>query len=98
MNWSVYMILCSDGSLYTGITTDVCRRFAQHAERRGAKYFRGRQPKQMLYVESDHDRRSASQRERAIKKLTRLEKWQLIRSSGNLLAGGAISPTTPIDG
>lgn len=85
MNWSVYIILCSDGSLYTGITTDVSRRFGQHANRQGAKYFRGRQPKQLLYVENQHNRSSASQRESMIKKLNRTEKWQLIASEINQL-------------
>ncbi|MDD5271316.1 MAG: GIY-YIG nuclease family protein [Methylovulum sp.] len=85
MNWSVYIILCSDGSLYTGITTDVPRRFAQHASQQGAKYFRGRQPKQLLYVENNHNRSSASQRENKIKKLTRKEKWQLVRPEINPL-------------
>jgi putative endonuclease len=80
MNWSVYIILCSDDSLYTGITTDVPRRFTQHANRQGAKYFRGRHPKQLLYVEHNHNRSSASRRESMIKKLSRMEKWQLIQS------------------
>ncbi|MDP2903063.1 MAG: GIY-YIG nuclease family protein [Methylovulum sp.] len=78
MNWSVYIILCMDDSLYTGITTNVSRRFAQHASQKGAKYFRGRQPKQLVYVETGHDRSSASKREMAIKKLNRLEKLQLV--------------------
>ncbi|MDO9105529.1 MAG: GIY-YIG nuclease family protein [Methylovulum sp.] len=77
MNWSVYIILCTDDSLYTGITTDVSRRFAQHASQQGAKYFRGRQPKQLLYVETGHNRSSAGKREIAIKKLKRQEKLQL---------------------
>jgi putative endonuclease len=86
MNWFVYILLCHDDSLYTGITTDVSRRFAQHAHQQGAKYCRGRPPKQVLYIESGHDRCSASQREYAIKQLTRLQKWQLIQSSINQLA------------
>ncbi|SJM91297.1 conserved hypothetical protein [Crenothrix polyspora] len=81
MNWSVYIILCSDDSLYTGITTDIARRFKQHAAQQGAKYFRGRQPMQLVYTEAEHSRRSASQRECAIKKLSRLQKLQLIASS-----------------
>ncbi len=84
MDWYVYVILCSDGSLYTGITTDLSRRYRQHAEQKGAKYFRGRQPKQLVYVEKNHDRRSAGQREAAIKKLSRQEKWQLIGAPDNL--------------
>ena len=63
MNWQVYIILCSDESLYTGITTDIDRRFCDHAEGRGAKYFRGRQPVKVVYLEKDHTRSSASKRE-----------------------------------
>ncbi len=77
------MILCSDDTLYTGITNDVARRFNQHADRQGAKYFRGRQPKQLVYVETGHDRSSASKREIFIKKLPRLEKLQLLVSERN---------------
>ncbi|TAL46220.1 MAG: GIY-YIG nuclease family protein [Methylovulum sp.] len=80
MNWSVYIILCTDDSLYTGITTDVSRRFAQHSNQKGAKYFRGRQPKQLLYVETGHNRSSAGKREIAIKKLNRHEKLKLVAS------------------
>lgn len=83
MNWQVYIILCTDNSLYTGITIDVARRFNQHADRQGAKYFRGRQPKQLVYVETGHDRSSASKREIVIKKLPRLEKLQLLVSDSN---------------
>lgn len=78
MNWHVYIILCSDDSLYTGITTDVDRRFQEHAGGRGAKYFRGRQPLRVVYVEQGHSRSSASIREAQIKKLTREEKLLLV--------------------
>ncbi len=78
MNWSVYIIHCSDNSLYTGITTDVEARFLQHASGKGAKYFRGRKPEAVVYVEGGHDRSSASQRECAIKRLSRQEKFRLI--------------------
>jgi putative endonuclease len=83
VDWQVYIILCTDDSLYTGITNDVARRFNQHADKQGAKYFRGRQPKQLVYVETGHDRSSASKRESAIKKLPRLEKLQLLVSDIN---------------
>jgi putative endonuclease len=85
MNWSVYIILCSDDSLYTGISTDVVRRYSQHTVQQGAKYFRGRLPKQLVYTEVGHTRSSASQRECAIKKLSRIQKLQLIASSCNRL-------------
>ncbi|MCK5914243.1 MAG: GIY-YIG nuclease family protein [Desulfuromusa sp.] len=83
MNWLVYIILCSDNSLYTGITTDVERRFAQHAAGTGAKYFRGRSPQQLVYLERDHDRSSASRREIEIKKLRQNDKQRLIESAIN---------------
>lgn len=83
MRWSVYIIRCSDGSLYTGISNDVQRRFREHASGLGAKYFRGRQPKEVVYVETGHDRGSASKREIVIKKLPRAGKLQLLSSTVN---------------
>ncbi|HHJ15089.1 MAG TPA: GIY-YIG nuclease family protein [Gammaproteobacteria bacterium] len=82
-NWQVYIILCSDNSLYTGISNDVERRLQQHASQRGARYFRGRQPQQLVYLEGGHDRSSASRREAAIKKLRRPDKECLIQSELN---------------
>jgi putative endonuclease len=79
MNWLVYMILCSDNTLYTGITTDLQRRFDQHASGRGARYFRGRRPVEVVYQESGHTRSSASKRELEIKTLTREEKCNMTR-------------------
>jgi len=86
MHWQVYILLCSDGSLYTGISTDVQRRFAQHAAGRGAKYFRGRSPCRIVYLESGHDRSSAGRREMAIKRLCLTEKRALIISAQNQVA------------
>ncbi len=83
MNWQVYMILCSDNSLYTGITTDVQRRFSQHLAGTGAKYFRGRIPHRLVYMEGGHNRSTASRREAQIKKLRSDEKRQLIVSTAN---------------
>ncbi len=84
-HWFVYIIHCTDDSLYTGISTDVEKRYKQHAAQQGAKYFRGRKPKQLVYQESGHDRSSASKRESAIKKLPRSHKIQLISSTENQL-------------
>ena len=78
MNWKVYVILCSDDSLYTGITTDLQRRFDQHASGQGAKYFRGRRPLEVVYQEGGHTRSSASRREREIKGMERPAKLSLI--------------------
>ncbi|HKL48884.1 MAG TPA: GIY-YIG nuclease family protein [Desulfuromonadales bacterium] len=83
MNWQVYIILCSDNTFYTGITTDVDRRLAQHAEQRGAKYFRGRSPLEVVYLESGHDRSSAARREIEIKGLSKLDKSALLASGIN---------------
>jgi len=83
MNWQVYIILCSDNSLYTGITTDLERRLQQHAKGKGAKYFRGRNPLQVVFLESGHTRSTACQRELIIKAMTRGEKYLLIASEGN---------------
>ena len=83
MDWSVYIIYCSDGSLYTGISNDVDSRMQKHAKLRGAKYFRGRKPQQLVYLENGHTRSTASQREAAIKKLSKSEKLRLLTSDTN---------------
>ena len=83
MNWQVYIIACSDNSLYTGITTDVKRRFVQHQCGRGAKYFRGRQPVQVIYLESGHNLSSAMRKEASIKKMERSKKDLLISADSN---------------
>lgn len=80
LTWCVYIILCSDNSLYTGITTDVAGRFQQHAAGRGAKYFRGRQPLQVVYLENGHSRSTASRREAQIKAMHRTDKEALVSS------------------
>lgn len=85
MTWQVYIIRCSDATLYTGITNNLERRWRQHAGSQGAKYFRGRKPVEIVYLEPGHDRSSASRREADIKKLQRVEKERLIRSRHNLL-------------
>jgi putative endonuclease len=78
-NWSLYIIEASDASLYTGITTDVERRFEEHSQGpRGARYFNGRNPLKIVYREDGHNRSSASRREAEIKKLSRIAKQQLI--------------------
>ena len=76
--WHVYVIRCSDNSLYTGITTDIDRRFRQHSEGKGAKYFRGRAPLQVVYREGNHSRCSAAGREYRIKRMDRGEKELMV--------------------
>jgi putative endonuclease len=83
MNWQVYMVLCTDNSLYTGITTEVQRRFRQHRTGRGAKYFRCREPLAVVYLECGHSRSTAGKREAAIKALTHAEKALLLDSEHN---------------
>jgi len=81
VNWSLYIIEASDASFYTGITTDVERRFEEHAHsRKGARYFNGRQPLRVVYREAGHNRSSASKREAEIKKMSRAEKEFFITS------------------
>jgi len=77
--WFVYIIEASDGSLYTGATTDVARRFTEHCGTdKGARFFRGRKPLKVVHTEAHSDRSSAQTRESEIKKLTRKEKLELI--------------------
>ncbi len=88
-NWFVYIIEGSDGHYYTGISTDVVRRWSEHAGKdgavkKGAKYFRGRIPRALVYVEDNHNRSSASKREAEIKKLPRSEKIKLQKLPQNL--------------
>lgn len=81
-NWSLYIIEASDASLYTGITTDVERRFDEHLQGpKGARYFNGRQPLRVIYREDGYNRSSASRREAEIKKLSRSDKQKLIASA-----------------
>ncbi len=83
MNWQVYIVICSDNTLYTGVTTDVERRLRQHQSGRGAKYFRGRQPLKLIYLESGHNRSTAIRKEAGIKKMERSKKCLLIASDTN---------------
>lgn len=77
--WYVYVIKCSDNSLYTGITTDINRRVNEHnTSNKGAKYTKTRRPVELKYYEEFTDRSTASKREYAIKKLTRKQKLNLI--------------------
>ena len=76
--WWVYVLRCADGSLYTGITTDLDRRLAEHNAGRAAKYTRTRRPVELAWCESASDRSAASCREAAIKKLSRHAKAMLI--------------------
>jgi len=67
--WFVYVVECSDGTLYTGIARDLAARIVRHNEGAGARYTRGRGPVRLVHVESAPDRGSALKREHAIKRL-----------------------------
>ncbi len=75
----VYILQCSDATLYAGITTDVARRLKEHKEGKGGHYTRSRGAKKMLYSEKHPTRSAALRREAAIKKLTRKNKLALLQ-------------------
>jgi putative endonuclease len=77
----VYVLECADETLYTGYTTDVDRRLAEHEAGAGAKYTRGRTPVELVHVESYATRSDAMSREYEIKQLSRAEKEQLIEAA-----------------
>ena len=77
-NWKVYILQCGDGSLYTGISTDVARRLEEHRSGKGAKYTRSRGPLELVYEENCPDKSAALRRELEIKALPRAEKLKLI--------------------
>ena len=80
-DYFVYIVKCSDETLYTGIATDLTRRVDEHNySDKGAKYTKTRRPVELLYSEKLQDRSSASKREYEIKKLTREKKLELINA------------------
>jgi putative endonuclease len=76
--WYVYILKCADGTLYTGITTDVNRRLNEHNSGKGAKYTRTRLPVMIAAVSEAGSRSEASKEEYRIKQLTKLEKIKYI--------------------
>lgn len=85
--WWLYLIRCGDGSLYTGIATDVARRVAEHESgSRGARYLRGRGPLELVLQYPLGDRRVASRAEHRVKRFSREKKERLIRAPEELLA------------
>lgn len=77
--WYVYMVECADGTLYTGVATDVTARVATHNAGKGAKYTRGRLPVILVYRESVGERGAALRREFEIKRLRAADKRRLIK-------------------
>ncbi|MDH3812815.1 MAG: GIY-YIG nuclease family protein [Gammaproteobacteria bacterium] len=91
--FSLYIVRCADGTLYTGIATDVSKRLAEHEDSpRGAKFLRGKGPLQVVFSEVVGDRASASQLEYRVKRLSRTQKLALIegRSALSELASGQV--------
>lgn len=86
MNYT-YLLKCVDGSLYCGWTNHLEKRVMDHNQGRGAKYTKAKRPVTLVYFECFETKQEAMKREAAIKKLTRLEKLELIKSkpmNGNL--------------
>lgn len=78
MGWTVYILRCGDGTLYTGCTNNLPRRLEAHRSGRGAKYTRSRLPVELVYREETADKSAALRREAAIKRLDRRKKLALI--------------------
>ena len=83
MNWSFYIILCTDNTLYAGITNDVSRRFNQHAAGGEQNIFAVTNLNSWFTSESGHNRSSATKSEICLKKLSREEKSRIITSDMN---------------
>jgi putative endonuclease len=84
MPWFLYLIECSDGSLYTGIATDVDARFEKHLNGTGARYTRSRKPVRVLVSFELEGRSQASRAEYWVKRLSATEKWALIAGERTL--------------
>ena len=79
MSWFLYVVQCSDGTLYTGITTDIERRIREHNEsKRGAKYTSRRRPVKLVYSVAYKDRSEAQREEYKFKRLKRTKKLKII--------------------
>ena len=79
-----YMLLCADGTYYTGWTNQIRKRIRAHNSGKGAKYTKGRGPLKLVYLEISDTKEAAMKREAAIKKLTRREKEALIQTEESL--------------
>ena len=92
--WTVYILRCADGSLYTGITRDVVRRVEEHNSNglRAARYTRSRRPVVLVYREPAATRSLASKREYRIKQMTRGDKLRLMKKSPALGRKSKSSP------
>ncbi len=79
--WTLYILQCRDGTLYTGITDDLPRRLKAHAAGKGAKYTRGRGPLKLCYQEKLPNHSAALKRELEVKRLRRCEKLAMLHES-----------------
>jgi putative endonuclease len=79
VSWTVYLLRCRDGSLYTGITTNLARRLASHRAGTASAYTRSRRPLRLVYEEDQPSRSAALRREAAVKRLPRRAKLALAR-------------------
>jgi putative endonuclease len=79
--WVVYLLECSDHTLYTGITNHLTKRLETHQQGQGARYTRGRRPVKLVYCELQESKSAALKRERAIKALSRPQKETLLANS-----------------
>lgn len=82
-NYFVYLLRCSDGTLYTGTTNDLRRRVQQHNAGKGARYTAGRRPVDLVYVENCVSRSEALRREAALRKLSHRQKLSLSESTAS---------------
>ncbi|AKQ69609.1 putative endonuclease containing a URI domain protein [Myxococcus hansupus] len=80
-SWTVYILRCCDGTLYTGATNNLERRLATHGRGRGAAYTRARLPVTLVWSEAAEDRGAALRREAAIKRLSRADKLRMLAAS-----------------
>ena len=85
-DWYLYMIRCRDGSLYTGIATDVETRLADHRANKGAKYLRGRGPLKLVFKKQIGEKGRALKAEHKLKRLPKHKKEALIRTGAGLEA------------
>ena len=81
MGWTVYVLRCRTGELYTGCTSDLRRRIEQHNDGSGSKFTRSRRPVVLVYREEYVYRSSAQRREGEIKRMTRAEKVRLVQTA-----------------
>ena len=82
--WTLYLLQCSDRSIYTGTTTDLTRRLEEHRVGRGARYTKTRRPVKLLHTERFRSRSSAQRREAQIKQMPRRAKLALIKGKASV--------------